>query len=185
MSTAQDPLDKKFYTYATNAQSTKYQVLSLLENSSTLATTKSSSISLIDQAYAGYETRTPLTRGSSLGILLSSTGASLNQPVQELYNAGSFTGVDLVRTTTLSGYTLVFSKSDTIASTPTSGTGAYTGSLFTFAYNKRAELLKDKAFAVNDSSLVGYWDMETLSGTMLKDLSGKGNDGTVNGNILL
>jgi len=28
-----------------------------------------------------------------------------------------------------------------------------------------------------DNSLVGYWDMETLSGILLKDLSGNGNEG--------
>jgi hypothetical protein len=89
--------------------------------------------------------------------------------------------VDLVKTTTLSGYTLVFSKGDTTANTITTGTGAYTGSLFTFAYNKREDLIRDKALASNDSSLVGYWDMETtvMSGSqvMLKDLSGYGNKG--------
>lgn len=35
-----------------------------------------------------------------------------------------------------------------------------------------------------DSSLVGYWDMETLSGTMLKDLSGNGNDWTFSGGMV-
>lgn len=48
-------------------------------------------------------------------------------------------------------------------------------------YNRQPELIKNKALASMDSSLVGYWDMETLTGTMLKDLSGKGNDGTFSG----
>lgn len=86
--------------------------------------------------------------------------------------------MDLVKTTTLSGYTMVFSKNDTTATVATSGTGAYTGSLFTFAYNKRDDLLKNKALASLDTNLVGYWDMETLTGTLLKDLSGYGNNGT-------
>ena len=38
---------------------------------------------------------------------------------------------------------------------------------------------KDMNLKDYDSSLVGYWDMETLSGTMLKDLSGNGNDGII------
>ena len=67
----------------------------------------------------------------------------------------------------------------------TSGTGAYTGSLFTFAYNKRADLITNKAFASNDPSLVGYWDMESMvmsgSQVLLKDLSGYGNNGTASG----
>jgi hypothetical protein len=35
-----------------------------------------------------------------------------------------------------------------------------------------------------DSSLVGYWDMETLTGGLLKDLSGNGNDGVFSGTVL-
>ncbi|MDD4152039.1 MAG: hypothetical protein PHR68_05470, partial [Candidatus Gracilibacteria bacterium] len=35
-----------------------------------------------------------------------------------------------------------------------------------------------------DSSLVGYWDMESLTGTKLKDLSGNGNNGTFSGNTV-
>jgi hypothetical protein len=84
-----------------------------------------------------------------------------------------------------SGYTLVFSPSDTTASVVTSGTGGYTGSLFTFVYNKRDDLLSNKALAGNDPSLVGYWDMETLSGGLLKDLSRYGNDGTFNGTTII
>ena len=103
-----------------------------------------------------------MSKGDALGIVLSSTGGNLNQPVQELYVAGSFTGLDLAKTTSGSGYAMVFSAGDSTATVPTSGTGAYTGSLFTFAYNKREDLIKDKALAVSDSSLVGYWDMETV-----------------------
>jgi hypothetical protein len=36
-SEARDPLDKKYYTYVTNAGYTKYQVLGLTENSNTFA----------------------------------------------------------------------------------------------------------------------------------------------------
>ena len=97
-----------------------------------------------------------------MGIVLSSTGGNVNQPVQELYSAGSFTGLDLARTTSGSGYAMVFSGTDSTATVATSGTGAYTGSLFTFAYNKREDLIKDKALASSDGSLVGYWDMETV-----------------------
>ncbi|MDD5213255.1 MAG: prepilin-type N-terminal cleavage/methylation domain-containing protein [Candidatus Gracilibacteria bacterium] len=38
---------------------------------------------------------------------------------------------------------------------------------------------KDISFKNFDSNLVGYWDMESLNGTKLKDLSGNGNDGTI------
>jgi hypothetical protein len=49
-------------------------------------------------------------------------------------------------------------------------------------------LKKDISLKTLDSSLVGYWDMETttLSGgvTLLKDLSGNGNDGVFSGTVL-
>jgi hypothetical protein len=35
-----------------------------------------------------------------------------------------------------------------------------------------------KTLSSLDSSLVGYWDMETLTNGLLKDLSGYGNNGT-------
>jgi hypothetical protein len=76
---------------------------------------------------------------------------------------------------------MVFSGTDSTATVATSGTGAYTGSLFTFAYNKREDLIARKELAASDASLVGYWDMETMSGVALKDLSGHGNDGILNG----
>jgi hypothetical protein len=42
--------------------------------------------------------------------------------------------------------------------------------------------MKEKTMAVNDTSLVGYWDMETLTGGgLLKDLSGYGNNGIISG----
>ena len=143
----------------------------------------------MESAWAGgssYSSRVPVSKGDALGIVLSSTGGNVNQPVQELYNAGSFTGLDLARTTSGSGYAMVFSGTDSTATLPTSGTGAYTGSLFTFAYNKREDLIARKELAGSDASLVGYWDMETVcaSGSCgsgndgkLRDLSGYGNNG--------
>jgi hypothetical protein len=70
--------------------------------------------------------------------------------------------MDLTKTTSGSGYTIVFSKDETTTSIPTSGIGAYTGSLYTFVYNKREDLIRNKSLAANDGSLVGYWDMETV-----------------------
>jgi prepilin-type N-terminal cleavage/methylation domain-containing protein len=56
-----DPLDKKYYTYSTNASRTKYQLLGLMENNSTLAINDIGN-SLIPVAYAGYDTRYPVTK---------------------------------------------------------------------------------------------------------------------------
>jgi hypothetical protein len=167
-----DPLDAGMYlTYAVDAGQAKMQVMAFLEDGS-----RASGIGMgsgggtggfpgAETAWAGgssYSTRTPVSKGDALGIVLGNTGGNMNQPVQELYSAGSFTGLDLARTTSGSGYALSFSAGDTTATAATGGTGAYTGSLFTFAYNKREDLIKDKALAVSDASLVGYWDMETV-----------------------
>lgn len=159
----QDPVDGKHYTYLTNATQSKYQILSLLEGSSVTA----GNMPGIPTAYASaYDTRTPSIRGSGLGILLG-TGASIYQPVQELYS-GSFTGVDLANTT--STYAAWLSNKDVVT-----GTG---GTLFSGVSIRNVDLLTDKTLAASDASLVGWWDMETLTGSLLKDLSGKGNHGT-------
>lgn len=169
MSHTTDPLDKKYYTYSTNANYTKYQVLGLMEESDTLG--------WIDMAYAGYETRIPIAQGSSLWILLENTGSSNNTPIQELYAVNTFTGVDVVNTQTW--YTAVFDKNSMV-----SGSGIVL---------KKVEALNILASTnrtyinINDiinSSLVGYWDMSTLTGDgKLKDLSGNKNDGTLSGTI--
>ena len=52
MGNAQDPLDKKYYTYLVNSDYTKYQLLALLEDSTTLT-------SFIPETYAVYDTRIP------------------------------------------------------------------------------------------------------------------------------
>ena len=151
-----------YTTYAVNAGQTKMQVMAFLEDGS-----KATGIGMVPgvgEAWAGgssYSSRVPVSKGDALGIVLSSTGSNVNQPVQELYSAGSFTGLDLARTTSGSGYAMVFSGTDSTATVATSGTGAYTGSLFTFAYNKREDLIARKELAASDSSLMGYWDMET------------------------
>jgi hypothetical protein len=84
----------------------------------------------------------------------------MNQPVQE-----TGTGVDVVLTNT--GYLVVFSKNNTV-----NGSGMSLITAFTTFHPDGKNLSK------YDSSLVGYWDMETLNGTKLKDFSGYGNHGT-------
>lgn len=158
-----DPIDGRYYTFTTNAAQNKYQILSLLESSSMVAVMPG-----VPTAYAAgaYDVRTPIMRGDSLGILLG-TGASLNQPIQEQYS-GSFTGVDVVSTPNM--YAAWLGNKDVIT-----GTGS---ALFTGISIRNVDLLTDKTLAATDASLVGWWDMETLTGTLLRDLSGKGNHGT-------
>lgn len=54
----------------------------------------------------------------------------------------------------------------------------------TFGSTSGCKTKKDMNLKDMDSSLVGYWDMETLTGTMLKDLSGNGNHGTFSGGMV-
>jgi hypothetical protein len=81
MSNTQDPTDKKYYTYVTNGKYTKYQLLALMEDNSTNVVINTPGI---DQTFAGYETRIPTTKGYALGALLATSGAYLNQPLQEI-----------------------------------------------------------------------------------------------------
>jgi hypothetical protein len=66
-------------------------VLGFLEN------TPKTAMGIIPAAYAAsYEARYSFTQGSPLGILLvNSSGANYNQPLQNGYDAASFTGVEL------------------------------------------------------------------------------------------
>jgi len=53
-----------------------------------------------------------------------------------------------------------------------------------FGSTSSCKAKKDMSLKDMDSSLVGYWDIETLTGTMLKDLSGNGNNGTFSGGMV-
>ncbi|MDD2916519.1 MAG: type II secretion system protein [Candidatus Gracilibacteria bacterium] len=141
MSTTQDPLDKKYYTYVTNGANTRYQVLALMEDASTTAFVPLSSEGerrgmrdgnilggdkeniFIDTAFAGYETRTPAMKGYALGVLLASSGSLLNQPIQELISGN--TSLDIQNFSGSLGGTAIgplasyFSKSDSILPTST------------------------------------------------------------------
>jgi hypothetical protein len=154
-------------TYAVNAGQTKMQAMAFLEDGS-----KATGIGMIpgipgvDEAWAGgssYSARTPVSKGDALGIVLSNTGGNVNQPVQERYDALSFTGLDIINTQT--GYTAYFSSKNTL-----SGTGTK------LAILKSTYTQKNNSLDY-DSSMVAYWDMETLaSDGKLADLSGNGNN---------
>lgn len=142
------------------------QLMAFLEDGSK-ATAFIPGIFGIPETYAiantDYSARSPIIKGDSLGILLG-TGLNTNQPVQELLTI-AFTGIDIVNTST--GYTAVFSKTDSI-----SGTGSKLIAI-------KASMTSVSAIPRRDPSLVGYWDMETFgSDGKLSDLSGNGNSGT-------
>jgi len=182
MSDARDPLDKKYYTYVTNATYSKYQVLGLMEDSSTLtyevphltSPYKGEAFStipllgkeglgevFIDTVYAGYETRIPTTKGSSLGVLLGNTGVTLNMPVQENYSA-SFSGVDL--------FTQVFTGSSnfSIAGEALNSVSSSPESCNTWIKSYPSLLGKDGTYRIKpsktSSTLSVYCDMTTDGG---------------------
>lgn len=47
------------------------------------------------------------------------------------------------------------------------------------------EIASNKAIAAFDSTLVGYWDMETLTGGLLRDFSSKGNNANIANNLTI
>lgn len=112
-----DPTDNQYYTYRTSADLKKYQLLGLLEDSSTNV----SFSPIMETAFAGYALRIPFTRGHRLGVLLGSTGSYLNQPIQELVSVsgsmdvttytGSFAG------TMIGNVKALFAKDDIITGT--------------------------------------------------------------------
>ncbi len=67
-------------------------------------------------------------------------------------------------------YKLLFSNNESITSS--------WNTIFSNIYNRRDDLTNNKTYASLDDSLVGYWDMETLTWTLLKDLSKYHNDWT-------
>ena len=78
-----DPLDNKYYTYVSDPNGSKYQILWFLEKTESLSYSQT-------QLYADYNERYPKVSWTPLWVLLTST---TKQPVQE---TGS--GVDIVNT---------------------------------------------------------------------------------------
>jgi len=149
-----DPLDKEYYTYSTNANQTKYELLWFLENGKQTSYVKD----FVNQANASDLTnRFITTNWSDIWILLNST---TNEPIQK-----SWSWIDVVNTN--NNYKLIVSNTESVSWT--------WWVLFWKIYNSREDLINNKIIASLDSSLVWYWDMESTilswSTLMLKDLS--------------
>ena len=143
-----DPLDNWKYIYSLNAKKTQYQLMSFTE--------WNPQSSIINQTYAtDYTKRIPMALWDNLWIILDTS----NNPI-------TWSWVEV--STWSTNYKVVFSNSDIITSS--------WNTLFSSIYNKRDDLLKDKNLASIDNSLVWYWDMETLTWWLLKDLSKYGNN---------
>jgi len=139
-----DPKDETYYTYSTNTNLTKYQLLWFMEGDA-IASVLTETFAVSDLSE-----RAVKVYWDDVWILLDSV---TNIPVT--------TTVDVVNTT--ENYKLTFTNESLIE---------WTGStMFLAFYSKHKEL------AEMDDSLVWYWDMETMSWSLIKDLSWNWNDG--------
>ncbi|EKD66821.1 MAG: hypothetical protein ACD_49C00009G0046 [uncultured bacterium (gcode 4)] len=138
--TPTDPVDNTKYTYSTNSDKTKYQLLWFLEQNNNLTLNQN----LINQANAlDYSKRYPKTIWSTIWILLD-------------IDNNLITWTNTIDTYTWSTtYKIVFSDSDTVTSS--------WNIVFSNIYNRRDELIKNTTMANLDKSLIGHWDMETCS----------------------
>ena len=136
--TPSDPLDNNKYTYSTSSNYKKFQLLSLMETSDYLAFSND----LFPKSFANwvdYSKRVPKTIGSDLWILLWTWTNNLNRPIQEGLSA-SFTWVNIDTDTS---YKAIINNSKSV-----SGSGI--------------TILKNTLKNAYDSSLIWYWDMETI-----------------------
>jgi len=153
-----DPKDETYYTYSTNTNLTKYQLLWFMEGDA-IASVLTETFAVSDLSE-----RAVKVYWDDVWILLDSV---TNIPLTET--------VDVVNTTT--NYKITFTDESLIEWTWTT--------LFSSIYNRNENLLNNKELAKLDESLVGYWDMETMTGSYLWDLSKYWNYWTLNGSILV
>ena len=95
---AQDPVDETFYTYATNPNNTKFQLVGFLENTQTVNNLMNNNL------FADYSDRNIYSAWESVGIFLDET----NTPIQELWN----TAIELENNATV--YKTVLNKQNTV-----------------------------------------------------------------------
>jgi len=155
-----DPLENTNYTYATNDELTKYQIIWFLENWNNIwydinLTQKAQAIDLID--------RYIYIRWDELWVILDK---ETNEPINKL-------GINLDIAKTEDEYKTIFASSETVDWT--------WWEIFSEYYNRNADLLTNKELANLDKSLVLYMDMETTttswSTIILKDFSRYQNNG--------
>ena len=161
----QDPIDKNYYTYSINSSKNKFQILTFLENQSSIwfdLSPLSLSINALD-----YLNRYPYTRWDLVWIILSWWTL---EPIQSNYNQASLTWINISNTNTL--YTIQFSNNDSASWT--------WFSLLGNLLSRRSDLSSNVLIYSADSSIIWYWDMETLSWTKLKDMTWRWNDWTFN-----
>lgn len=160
-----DPLDKiTYYTYSSNKSQSKFQLLWFLEDRSNLALSFAPWIwNPTNADSSSFSWRYAIVRWDELGIILSSSSSI---PVQMPWVL-SWTTIDVATTNT--EYKVHFNNTDSI----------------TWSWSKLIILkgLEDASYKY-DTSLVWYWDMETIiSDWYLADISWNWNHWTLSWNI--
>lgn len=142
--TPNDPKDNEEYIYSVNNSKNKYQLLSYME--------WDEYITFLPQVFAqDYSKRHLKVFWHNLWIILNTDNSKVDE-----------TEINVSTWTT--NYKIVFEDNDTITSS--------WNTIFSNIYNRRDDLINNKDIAKFDNSLVGYWDMETLTDDWkLKDLS--------------
>ncbi len=189
-----DPLDTStYYTYTTNQAQSKFQILWFLEDWSNSALSyipqlkfvtpgsiedPDSLIAKLDSRFHGndsplvwvanadpssYSWRYAYTKWDQLWILLD---GNTKTPIQ-----AAQINVDLKLDNASSSYNVIFGKESSKLNT----VGTWS-ELLSSIINIRPDLINNKDLAFLDNNLMGYWDMETLSGWMLKDFSKNNNN---------
>ncbi len=176
-----DPLDESsYYTYSTNPNQSKFQLLWFLEDPS------NSALSLIPPRLSGegrdeghvnaspssYSWRYAITKWDMLWIILHAT---TSLPAQ-ISNAP----IDLINANGSTSYRAVFGNENSSNNTIT----ASWSEIFSNILNRRSEMLGNAQLSLLDESLIGFWDFEEWAGTLARDKSKSWNHGAFTGTVL-
>ncbi|EKE27651.1 MAG: hypothetical protein ACD_3C00180G0002 [uncultured bacterium (gcode 4)] len=166
-----DPLDNlTYYTYSTNSNQSKFQLLWFLEDGSNNAlslipfvnknqlTFLSDWIGKVNADLSSYSWRYLVSKWDNIWILLNN---STLVPVQSANSP-----IDLVKAQSGTSYKAIFWNENSWNNISMSWSD-----VFTNLYFKNNDLIRNPSLGIFDESLVWLWDMETLSWTSMKDLS--------------
>ncbi len=154
-----DPKDDSFYTYYLTKDRKSLQLMALMEESGKVAQNNSTQLLTHTTFAADYSSRFPKVYGKKLWVFVSNNSNTFNAPIQEIASIWSAWVLDIKNTQ--ENIRAVFWEGLEIS---------WTGSSLVFLGS-----LLDKDLSYLDSSLIWYWDFETLENGKLKDFSFQNN----------
>ncbi len=150
-----DPLDKTYYTYYTNSNKTKYQLLGFLENKRNIVWKENSTLYKVEK-----DDRFPIIRWDNLGVLINYDSY---KPIQEIAT-GSF---DIANTTN----NTIFYINQNISF---DGIGEV-------LINAFATITKEDKYIKTDDNLIWLFDFDNIVGTGANDYSKYWHNGSITG----